>query len=224
MARSEKNKRNRRAFFILVLVVIVGGGWLWSQGELRNPLQSTAMLIGQSSGEAGFAMVGERPAPGEMVASSETTANTDASSAAETVSVAEPAAVEAAASSTGTMTLETLTAELAAAGVDIESVSATMAAEGRSLENLLSVVNSGRVTVAELASRLNGETTSETTAAAQPPAASSTALLDIRWEELDSVAYNLWFMLAATVVVIVVSRPVGWLVNRIKRAQLAPTV
>lgn len=204
MARSEKSRHSRRSFFILVVVVVLSGVLLWSQGDLRSPLQSTAMLIGLSAGEDGFAMVGEERRPPDMTART-TSAETN-SAAPETAS--------------GTMTLETLTAELAAAGVDMEALSATMAAEGRSLENLLSVVNSGRVTVAELAARLNGDSTT----IAAPPAEGSAALLDIRWEELGSVAYNLWFMLAATVIVIVIARPVGWLVNRLKRAQPASAV
>ncbi|MBL8133279.1 MAG: hypothetical protein JNL42_15565, partial [Anaerolineae bacterium] len=135
-------------------------------------------------------------------------------SAAQTESVttaAETTTVTAA----GAMTLDELTAQLAAAGVDVETVSAEMSAEGRSLENLLSVVNSGRVTVADLAARLNGETTTE---AQMPPSESSTLLLDLRWDELGSVAYNLWVMLAATLAVIVLARPAGWLGSRVKRA------
>lgn len=80
------------------------------------------------------------------------------------------------------------------------------------MANLLAVVNSGRVTVAELAARLKG-VPAENTA---PSAASAPAegLLAIRWEELGSVAYDLWFILAVTVAVIVVARPIGWLVKR----------
>jgi hypothetical protein len=93
-----------------------------------------------------------------------------------------------------------------------------MNAQGRSLENLLSVVNSGRVTVAELAARLKGETNSE---AQEPPDAggreASMELLDIRWDEFGSVVYDLWFIVAVTVILIVIARPAGWLVNRVKR-------
>lgn len=196
-----------RGFFILLAVVIISGAVLWSQGDLVSPLQSTTMLISMSAGDGGFAMVGEeRGTPPEAV-QRDTGENDD-----ETTVVQDAAARTAPA---GTMTLETLTAELAAAGVDIEQVSATMSAEGRSLENLLAVVNSGRVTVAELAARLKGEAGGEVN---QPLGEGSAGLLDIRWDEFGSVAYNLWFLLAAAVVVIVIARPIGWLVNRTKRA------
>ncbi len=221
MTALKKTRRTRRAFYILVAVVIISGLALWSHGDLRSPVQSTAMLIDLSSSDAGFAMAGERGAPPDMAASSETSSSVAAAPEAEAANTATTdTTATTTAMTTGTMTLETLTAELAAAGVDVETLSTTMAAEGRSLENLLSVVNSGRVTVAELAARLNGESTESSP---QQPAEGSTSLLDIRWEEIGSVAYNLWFMLAATVAVIVVARPVGWLVNRVKRPQTAAT-
>jgi hypothetical protein len=218
------NKRSGvRGFVILVAIVVISGAFLWSQGDLINPMQSTAMLISMSSGEAGFAMVSE-DAPAAR--SAETTTVTAENTAVTETSTSESASAETAvetstsetvAATTGTMTLDEFTTELAANGVNVEAVSATMSEGGRSLENLLTVVNSGRVTVADLATRLKGETNTEITPASEEGI--STQLLDLRWDELGSVAYDLWFMLAITAVVIILARPAGWLVNRIKRAQ-----
>ncbi len=222
MARAEKRpRRSLRGFLILVALVVISGAILWSQGDLISPVQSTAMVISMSSGEDGFAMISDRSAlPGSAETVAETAADAHAEVSTETsVETSSTAAEqpEAAAVTTGTMTLETFTAELATAGVDVEAVSASMSAEGRSLENLLAVVNSGRTTVADLAARLSGDS-------AQPPSETeseteSTSLLDFRWEELGSVAYNLWVILAATAAVIVIARPAGWVVNRMKRVQ-----
>lgn len=203
-----------RGFVVLVAVVILGGIVLWSHGDLISPLQSSALLLSLSGSEPGFAMVGEaREAPAPAAASADTSqaAAEDASLVIETA----PAAP---------MTLETLAAELSAAGVDITALTAQMNAEGRGLENLLAVVNSGRVTVAELAARLQNTQNAPAAEAQVPPSevsAAETGLFDLRWEEIGSVAYDLWFMLAMTVVVIVVARPVGWLVNRLRRSSTA---
>jgi hypothetical protein len=216
------NKRSGlRGFVILVAIVVISGAFLWSQGDLINPMQSTAMLISMSSGEAGFAMVGvdAPPRSAETTTAAEDAAVTETSTSesASAETAVETSTAETVAAATGTITLEEFTIELTANGVDVEAVSATMSEGGRSLENLLTVVNSGRVTVADLATRLKGETNTEIIPT--PEEGSSAQLLDLRWDELGSVAYNLWFMLAITAVVIVLARPVGWLVNRIKRAQ-----
>ncbi|MCC7208431.1 MAG: hypothetical protein IT323_14075, partial [Anaerolineae bacterium] len=187
------------------------------QGNLISPLQNTALLINVASGGQSFSMVGDdralaAPADADEAVSAD--ASVSGLPSATTASVSQ-----------GTMTLETLTAELAAAGVDVDAVSAKLTAEGRSLDNILAVVNSGRTTVADLAARLQTTTadtsgTSAATAAETGPSEPASAgLLDIQWGELGSVAYDLWFMLAVTVVVIVVARPIGWLVNRVKRLQ-----
>lgn len=203
--RRATSRQGRLAFAILVAIVIVSGAFLWTQGDLISPLQSTTLLIELSSGEAGFAMVGEEGTRPEPPTTTEST-----TSVVESVD----------ASPVEQMTLEAFTAELAAAGVDIQAVTATMTAEGRSLENLLAVVNSGRVSVADLAARLMGESsTATTTSEAEgtlPPGEGSSELLNLRWDELGSVAYDLWVILATTVLLIVVSRPVGWLINRLK--------
>ncbi|MCB9450599.1 MAG: hypothetical protein H6672_04125 [Anaerolineaceae bacterium] len=225
MAHSvRKNRRSIRAFIILVAIVIGSGLILWSQGDLANPLEGITMLTGMSSSDAGFEMVGDRSAPPDSIVNTAA----DTGSTTITTSTASTAPVETASNQTtttqtsdGGMTLETFTAELAAAGVDVETVTANMAAEGRSLDNLLAVVNSGRVTVAELAARLNGETTTEIQTV---PIEGGAESLDIRWEEIGSVAYNLWIILAATVIVIVVARPIGWFVNQLKRVQQTPSM
>ncbi len=218
MARAQQRPRRLLGFAVLVIVVITSGVILASQGDLISPIQSTTMLISMASGDDSFAMVGDRSEPpNDAEASTETTVLTAEQPEAAAVD-AESGVTET--TSEGTMTLEEFTTELAAAGVDVESVSTTMSAEGRSLENLLAVVNSGRTSVAELAARLSGETTDATsTEGAQPPSGeSSTSLIDFRWDEIGSVAYNLWVMLAATAAVIVIARPAGWIVNRIKRS------
>lgn len=207
--RRTQARQGGLAFAVLVAIVIVSGAFLWTQGDLINPLQSTTLLIELSSGEAGFAMVGETGTRPEAPTTTEQTTTESTTSAAEPV---EASTVEQ-------MTLETFTAELAAAGVDVEAVTANMTAEGRSLENLLAVVNSGRVSVADLAARLQGETNSAPTSESEgtlPPGEGSSELLNLRWDELGSVAYDLWVILATTVLLIVVSRPVGWVVNRLK--------
>lgn len=221
--RAQKHRRSIRSFFILVAVVIVGGLVLWSQGDLISPVESTAMLIGMSSGESGFAMVGDRPAPSDQAGNDTGTTTVAQTTQGETAGTAA-STTETVTTTTaaGTMTLETFTAELAAAGVDVEAISATMAAEGRSLENLLAVVNSGRTTVADLAARLNGESSTEIRTV--PENDSSDGLLDIRWDASGSVAYNLWVILAATVLVIVIARPIGWFVRQIKRAPQIPSI
>jgi len=64
--RRTTSRQGRLAFAVLVAIVIVSGAFLWTQGDLISPLQSTTLLIELSSGEAGFAMVGEegtRPEP-----------------------------------------------------------------------------------------------------------------------------------------------------------------
>jgi hypothetical protein len=204
-----------RGFLILTIIVVLSGALLWSQGDLISPVQSTNMLLSLSSGEAGFAMAGEGRQMPPASASTTTTADT-------TVAVTTTTTT-----STGSMTLDEFTAALSAAGVDVEAVAATMSAEGRSLDNLLAVVNSGRTTVAELATRLqasaSGQTTSVSTTTTtsstvgQPPIGErdeSNGLLNFQWNALGSVAYNLWFILVTTILVILAGRPVGWLVNR----------
>lgn len=209
--RRTQARQGGLAFAVLVAIVIVSGAFLWTQGDLISPLQSTTLLMELSSGEAGFAMVGETGTRTEAP----TTTTTEQSTTESTTSAAEPVV----ASPVEQMTLETFTAELAAAGVDVEAVTANMTAEGRSLENLLAVVNSGRVSVADLAARLQGETNNAPTSESEgtlPPGEGSSELLNLRWDELGSVAYDLWVILATTVLLIVVSRPVGWVVNRLK--------
>lgn len=39
---------------------------------------------------------------------------------------------------------------------------------------------------------------------------------NIQWQDIGSVFYNIWLMLAATVAVIVIARPIGWLMKRFK--------
>ncbi|MCA9904444.1 MAG: hypothetical protein KC547_11355 [Anaerolineae bacterium] len=202
-----KSSHNFRKFLVLVAIVLALGLVLQQQGNLISPLQSTAMLMNLSSGEAGVVPVREEPASVEDAAS--TTDSTAQTSADSTVAM-----------TTSTLTLEEFTAELAAAGVDVDAVSASMSAEGRSLDNLLSVVNSGRVTVAELAARLNGESASTETPESAPTA-STTSLFDIHWEDFGSVLYDLWVILAMTVIVIILARPAGWLTNRLRRATSA---
>ena len=202
-----KSSHNFRKFLVLVAIVVALGLVLQQQGNLISPLQSTAMLMNLSSGEAGVVPVREEPASVEDAAT--TTDSTAQTSADSTVAV-----------TTSTLTLEEFTAELAAAGVDVDAVSASMSAEGRSLDNLLSVVNSGRVSVADLAARLNGESAS-TEDAAPAPDAESTALFTIHWEDFGSVLYDLWVILAMTVIVIILARPTGWLTNRLRRATSA---
>lgn len=221
IAQSVPNRRrNLRGFLLLVAVVVIGAAVLKSQGDLINPLESTELLINVSSGGDGFAMVGEERTPPDTAASvSQSSMTASAASSADVAAGSGSSGDQVAA--TGTLTLETLTAELAAAGVDVEAVSADMSAQGRSLENLLIVVNSGRVTVADLAARLKSESSSA--APAQPEAVPdqsvSTGLFDVHWDEFGSVLYDLWFILAVTVAVIIIARPAGWLVKRMKRAQ-----
>ncbi|MBK8026650.1 MAG: hypothetical protein IPK19_36010 [Chloroflexi bacterium] len=225
MARLErKNTNELRGFIILVAIVILSGAVLCSRGDLISPVQSTTLVLSMSSGEPGFAMAEDGALPDREAADASTSAAAAEASAVE-ASASESAngAVEASSAqpaeetTTGTMTLEDFTTALAAAGVDVEQVSTDMTAEGRSLDNLLVVVNSGRVTVEDLAARLKGDAPSGTEPPANVAEGGSTSLFDFRWEELGSVAYNLWFMLAATVFIIVIGRPAGWLVNRIKR-------
>ncbi len=236
MARSTQKRSGIRGFVILTLIVALLGGYLWSQGDLISPVQSTTLLVSVSSGDSGFAMVGERGTLPD--ASAETTVDTGAvasdstaiETAAEAAPVAETVAQDTTTTEVTTLTMDEFVAQLAAAGVDVDTVSATMSAEGRSLDNLLAVVNSGRTTVADLATRLSGQTTqldtgstesTEETPSAPAEDGGSTSLLDFRWEELGSVAYNLWFMLAITIFVIVLGRPIGWLINRLKRTPAA---
>jgi len=233
MAHTAKKRSGIRGFIVLTLIVAVLGGYLWSQGDLISPMETTSMLVNVSSGEAGFAMVGERGTPPDMAASTDVDTTVAAETAADTAvpaetnsTVATAAEASTDATSTTALTMDEFVAQLAAAGVDVDAVTASMSAEGRSLDNLLAVVNSGRTTVADLAVRLSGQTvvrdtgsTEDSTATAAPTggAGGSTSLFDLRWDEIGSVAYNLWFILAVTIVVIVVGRPVGWLINRLKR-------
>ncbi len=232
MAHTAKKRSGFRGFLILAVITILLGGYLWSQGDLISPVQSTTMLVSLSSaGDSGFAMVGERGAPPDAAAAA-TVATAAGASNSESVAVEAAPVAETVtqASTTTTLTLDEFIAQLAAAGVDVDAVSATMSTEGRSLDNLLAVVNSGRTTVADLATRLSGQTTqidtgstesTEETPSAPAEDGGSTSLLDFRWEELGSVAYNLWFMLASTIFVIVLGRPIGWLINRFKRTPAA---
>ncbi|MBE2268035.1 MAG: hypothetical protein IAE80_07360 [Anaerolinea sp.] len=202
--QAKKQRRHLIGFLMLVALVVTGGAILWTQGDLTSPLQSTTLLLNLSSSDAGFSMVGEegtRPEPPDTTVSE--------------VTVAAPAAA-------GSITLDEFTAALAAEGVDVEAISAQMSAGGRGLENLLAVVNSGRTTVAELAARFKGDIVTDTgdsgeSVSAEMSDGGSTGLLDIRWDEFGSVAYDLWFLLAVTAAVIVFARPVGWLVKRVKR-------
>ncbi len=230
MAHTAKKRSGIRGFIVLTLIVVVLGGYLWSQGDLISPVETTTMLINVSSSDAaGFAMVGERGTPPDTTASTdsdttvaaETTADTEVQAeASTTVDAAAEASMET--TNATALTMDEFVAQLAAAGVDVDAVSASMSAEGRSLDNLLTVVNSGRTTVADLAVRLSGQTVvrdtgSTETSAGTVPEGGSTSLFDLRWDEIGSVAYNLWFILAVTIFVIVVGRPVGWLINRLKR-------
>lgn len=229
MAHTTKKRSGIRGFIVLTFIVAVLGGYLWSQGDLISPMETTSMLINISSGEAGFALVGERGAPPDMVASTDSDTTVAAETAADTsAAAAVPAETNTtvAAASTTALTMDEFVTQLAAAGVDVDAVTASMSVEGRSLDNLLAVVNNGRTTVADLAVRLSGQTvvrdtgsTEDSTATAAPTdrAGGSTSLFDLRWDEIGSVAYNLWFILAVTIFVIVVGRPVGWLINRLKR-------
>ncbi|MBK9747793.1 MAG: hypothetical protein IPO91_13560 [Chloroflexi bacterium] len=234
MAHTAKKRSGIRGFIVLTLIVAVLGGYLWSQGDLISPVETTSLLINVSSSDAGFAMVGERGAPPDTTVSdtattaAETTADTsvDAEVQAETTTTdAADVSITSETATTGTLTMDEFVAQLAAAGVDVDAVTASMSAEGRSLDNLLAVVNSGRTTVADLALRLSGQTvvrdtgSTEDTAVTVPEGgeAGSTSLFDLRWDEIGSVAYNLWFILAVTIVVIVVGRPIGWVINRLKR-------
>lgn len=229
MAHTAKKRSGIRGFIVLTLIVAVLGGYLWSQGDLISPVETTSLLINVSSSDAGFAMVGERGAPPDMtVSDTATTADTsaDAEVQAETTTTdAAEVSITSETATTGTLTMDEFVAQLAAAGVDVDAVTTSMSAEGHSLDNLLAVVNSGRTTVADLAVRLSGQTvvrdtgSTEDTALTVPEGgdAGSTSLFDLRWDEIGSVAYNLWFILAVTIVVIVVGRPVGWLINRLKR-------
>jgi len=202
-----KSRHNLLKFIALVAIVVALGGVLQQQGDLISPLQSTALLLSLNSGEPGIAPEGDAPV-----------VQADAVSATDTTDSAAQASDDSTtAAATETMTLETFTAELAAAGVDVEAVSASMSAEGRSLDNLLTVVNSGRVTVADLAARLNGESTSSEDAA-PAPSAESESLFNLHWEDFGSVLYDLWVILAATVIVIILGRPASWLKNRLRRA------
>lgn len=226
MAHTAKKRTGIRGFIVLTLIVAVLGGYLWSQGDLISPVETTTMLVNlSSSDDAGFAMVGEREAPPDVAASTESeTAAAGTDVQAESSTVVETAAETSTESgSTTGLTMDEFVAQLAAAGVDVDAVSASMSAEGRSLDNLLAVVNSGRTTVADLAVRLSGQTVTRDTGSTEDTAAPgsgdaiSTSLFDLRWDEIGSVAYNLWFILAVTILVIIVGRPVGWLINRIKR-------
>lgn len=40
---------------------------------------------------------------------------------------------------------------------------------------------------------------------------------DFSWDDIGSVVYNAWMMLALTVAVIVIARPIGWVVKTAKR-------
>ncbi|MCC6615107.1 MAG: hypothetical protein IT320_16640 [Anaerolineae bacterium] len=205
-----KSRHGLLKLLVLVAIVVALGFALEQQGDLISPLQSTTLLMSLNSDEAGFAPDGDAPA-----------LQADAESAAVTTdSAAQVSDDSTTATTTEAMTIETFTAELAAAGVDVEAVSASMSAEGRSLDNLLAVVNSGRVTVAELAARLNGETAS-TENSAPAPSSESDSLFNIHWEDFGSVLYDLWVILAATVIVIVLSRPASWLKNRLRRTATA---
>ena len=229
MAHTAKKRSGIRGFIVLTLIVAVLGGALWSQGDLISPVETTSLLINVSSSNAGFAMVGERGAPPDTtVSDTATTADTsvDAEVQAETTTTdAAEVSSTSETATTGTLTMDEFVAQLAAAGVDVDAVTTSMSAEGRSLDNLLAVVNSGRTTVADLAVRLSGQTvvrdtgSTEDTAVTVPEGgdAGSTSLFDLRWDEIGSVAYNLWFILAVTILVIVVGRPVGWVINRLKR-------
>lgn len=222
--QKRKQHQSRRAFLILVVIVLVSGVLLWSQGDLISPLQSTSLLLNTSSDNPGFAMVDEsdKPETRTTVGQSDTTGSTESEDTVTESTTQQDTAVQ---TNTGAMTMDELVAELAAAGVDVDAVSASMTAEGRSLDNLLVVVNSGRVTVADLATRLKGDTASSTGSTAtsdENPRPddddNSQSLLDIHLDEIGSVLYDLWFILATTVIVIVLARPAGWLVNRIKHA------
>lgn len=220
----KKPARGLRGFLFLGAIVFLGGALLWSQGDLISPVQSTSMLVNLSSSDAGFAMVGDGQRP------TAATTTTDSAAVADTSTVTAASKTTTSASSDSSVTAASMTLEefmlaLTTAGVDVEAVTATMAAEGRSLDNLLTVVNSGRTTIEELASRLQNTSasTTATSTSEQMPAGEmrqggeSSSLLDFRWDELGSVAYNLWFILATTIVVILLGKPAGWLVNRINR-------
>lgn len=206
MARTRK-KHNTRNFVILIAIVLIIGVILWMQGDLINPVQNTASLMNTSPEDGGFAMVGDQQTSPEHSESASVTDNGNEASTGtgNTVVVTNTA---------GQMSKETLIAELTAAGVDVNSVTANLNAQGKSLDNLLVVVNSGRVTVDELAMRLNGETPNDTQS---PSREGRNPLLDLHWEEFGGVVFDLWFILVVTILVIILARPVGWLVKQIKQ-------
>jgi hypothetical protein len=251
MARSTPNKRRGiRSFILLLVVVLIGAAALQQSGYLETPLQSALMIVNLASGSDNFAMAGEDrlPPPNMSATTTDTDADSDdvAEASVQTAStdddsddVAEASVQTASTSSiststqatTGTLTLDAFTAELAAAGVDVNTLSATLAEQGRSFDDMLAVVNSGRISVADLAARLNAEssgtatTTTATTTTDAPPerdgdeAGSAGLLSSIRWDEFGSVLYDLWFFLAVTAAVIVIARPIGWLVNHFRPAR-----
>ena len=210
MTPRRKNKANTRSFLILVASIVIIGGYLWSQGELISPLKNTNLIMSLSAQDDGFRAVGDAPAqPAAQAESAEPVSAEETNTTAETVQedTEEEPVIEQ-------MTMEDLLAELVAQGVDIEAVTAEFEAEGRSLENLLPVVNSGRVSVEELAIRLRGETPDY----GQPPVEEDHSILsDIHWEELGSVIYDFWIILVVTLLVIVFGRPFGWLMKQLKQ-------
>lgn len=204
-SRASKRLTALRSFALLVIIVAVMGGTLWWQGDLISPVENTRLLVNVSSDGNGFAMVGEAEAARDSAPEPSTIVET---TAPETTIVEETPVV-------ATMTMEEFVAALTAEGVDMDAVNATMTEGGRSLDNLLAVVNSGRVTVTDLALRLKGEAPTSINPVSAETAPSRYA---IHWEELGSVVYDLWVMLAVTAALIVVARPVGWLVKRVKQA------
>jgi hypothetical protein len=205
---NRKSKNNVLKFLVLGGIVLVLGLVLQRQGNLISPLESTTMLMNLSSGEAGFAL-GDRTR-----GSGEAPPNTSG----ETNTATTPNDLAAKTAPTVKLTMETFTAQLAAAGVDVSAVSASMSAEGRSLDNLLTVVNSGRVSVADLAARLKGENANGEQPPTSGPESGSQSLFDFHWEDFGSVLYDLWVILAVTLVVIVLERSASWLKNRLHRA------
>ena len=206
MTRFEQRHRHqRRDFFIFTAAVIISGLLLWSQGYLISPFEGTLLLLNTAADANSLA---------EETDSS--TADSGTISPTERGAVSQPAVEPTAAHGEvpGTMTLEALSTELTAAGVDVEALSADLTTQGRSLETLLTVVNTGRVTVAELATRLIADSAATTE---DQPAEVNSELESIQWDEFGSIVYDLWLMLAATIVVIVIARPAGWLAHALKR-------
>lgn len=135
-----KNQYGIRTFIILLVVVIAGGVFLWTQGSLTAPLETTSMILSTSQGsEDGFAMA---PPEGDK-------------------------------------------------GFTM------VAPEGETNQTSTGIENGRPERHAD-----DGDASS---------------LIDFKWSAFSDVLYNLWVMLVATVFVVVIAKPTGWIVKRIKQ-------